>query len=159
MQSFPTTYILRHQRENLKKCSLKGLENREDCHFFIYPTSILPKTTDFILLAIDAPPLQLSDKNKGLFLLDATWRYAAKMLEFVEAKVTIERRSIPKGFRTAYPRRQNDCPDPEEGLASVEALYIAYLILGRDPRGLLDHYYWRNLFLEKNKDLLISYGI
>lgn len=154
MQYFPQTYILRHQRENLKKCSLRGLEKRKDCHFFVYPTSILPDLSSHILLAMDAPPLLPSDANKGLFLLDATWRYAAKMLHFVESNQTaVEKRSIPKGFRTAYPRRQDDCPDPEEGLASIEALYIAYAIMGRNLEGLLDGYYWKDLFLEKNKHL------
>jgi pre-rRNA-processing protein TSR3 len=156
MQSFPPTFILRHQRENLKKCSLRGLEKRADCRFFTYPTSVLPDTAGYLLLAVEAPPLLPSDSGQGLFLLDATWRYAAKMLQFVESKVAIERRSIPKGFRTAYPRCQNDCPNPDEGLASVEALYVAYLVLGRNPEGLLDGYYWKDQFLEKNKELLAS---
>jgi len=156
MQSFPKTYILRHQRENLKKCSLRGLECREDCLFFTYPSSDLPELSQHILLAIEAPPLSVADVDKGIFLLDATWRYAARMLHFVEAKTPIEKRSIPKGFRTAYPRRQEDCPNPEEGLASVEALYIAYKILGRDPTGLLDHYHWKDLFLEKNRHMLCT---
>lgn len=156
MQPFPQTYILRHQRENLKKCSLRGLENREDCHFFTYPTSSLPDVSHCLLLTIDAPPLKPVDAQKGLFLLDATWRYAAKMQQFVESKIELEKRSIPGGFRTAYPRRQNDCPNPEEGLASIEALYIAYLVTARDPKGLLDHYHWKDFFLEKNKALLAS---
>lgn len=156
MQSFPPTYILRHQRENLKKCSLRGLEKRGDCFFFTYPTSLLPTTSNYLLLTIEAPPLQSSDSCKGIFLIDATWRYAAKMLPFVEAKVDveIEKRSIPKGFRTAYPRRQLDCPNPEEGLASIEALYLTYLILGRDTTGLLDGYYWKETFLEINRERL-----
>lgn len=153
MQPFPPTYLLRHQRENLKKCSLRGLEHRDDCRFFTYPNSQLPDTTGYVLLAIDAPPLQASDNDKGIFLLDATWRYAAKMLAFVESKHMIKKRSIPRGFRTAYPRRQNDCPNPEEGLASIEALYITYILMGRDPTGLLDNYYWKDLFLEKNRKL------
>lgn len=157
MQSFPPTYILRHSRENLKKCSLRGLENREDCIFFTYPLSILPDISSYVLLAIDAPPLQPSERDKGLFLLDATWRYAARMLQFVETKGVVEKRSIPQGFRTAYPRRQHDCPNPEEGLASIEALYIAYIMMGRDPKGLLDLYHWRNIFLEKNQELLKSH--
>jgi pre-rRNA-processing protein TSR3 len=103
---------------------------------------------------MDAAPLQFSDKDKGIFLLDATWRYAGKMLKFVESKKVIEKRSIPSGFRTAYPRRQGDCPDPEAGLASIEALYIAYKILERDMDGLLDRYYWKDLFLELNSALL-----
>lgn len=157
MQSFPPTFILRHQRENLKKCSLRGLEKRADCRFFTYPTSILPDTGGYLLLAMDAPPLQPSDSDKGLFLLDATWRYAERMLKFVESKVVIEKRSIPQGFRTAYPRRQDDCPNPEEGLASIEALYVAYLVMGRNPEGLLDAYHWKEQFLEKNKDLLAPF--
>ena len=150
MQSFPPTYILRHQRENLKKCSLKGLEKRGDCQFFIYPKSILPNISNYILLAIDAPDLTSKDEDKGIFLLDSSWRYAEKMLKFVDSQTIIEKRSLPKYYRTAYPRRQNDCPDPEIGLASIEALYIAYVILGRNTNGLLDNYHWKNLFLEKN---------
>lgn len=157
MQSFPLTYVLRHQRENLKKCSLRGLEKRDDCKFFTYPTSILPDTSNHFLLAMDAPPLQSSDKDKGIFLLDATWRYAEKMLKFVESKKVIEKRSIPSGFRTAYPRRQDDCPDPEAGLASIEALYIANTILGRNVEGLLDGYHWKEQFLNKNAELFGFY--
>lgn len=133
---------------------MRGLEQREDCRFFTYPTSTLPDLSRHLLLAMDAPPLQAADSDKGIFLLDATWRYAAKMLHFVENQFPIDKRSIPKGFRTAYPRRQDDCPNPEEGLASIEALYIAYIILGRDPKGLLDNYYWKEEFLKKNQNLL-----
>jgi pre-rRNA-processing protein TSR3 len=38
-----------------------------------------------------------------------------------------------------------------KGLASIEALYIAYFILGYDTMGLLDQYHWAELFLEKNQ--------
>lgn len=150
MQPFPPTYILRHRRENLKKCSLRGLEGREDFRFGRYPQAILPDLSGYILLAMDGPPLQPSDGDRGLLLLDATWRYAGSMRKFVDSQIKLETRSIPKGFRTAYPRRQEDCPDPEEGLASIEALYIAYRILGRDVSGLLDNYFWREEFLAKN---------
>lgn len=155
MQSFPPTYILRHRRENLKKCSLRGLESREDCRFFSYPsTATLPDLTGYLLLAVGAPELTCADANRGIFLVDATWRYASKMLAYVDGRSTMERRSIPRGFRTAYPRRQDDCPNPEEGLASVEALYVAYVVLGRDPGNMLDGYHWKEQFLELNRELL-----
>jgi pre-rRNA-processing protein TSR3 len=35
-------------------------------------------------------------------------------------------------------------------LASVEALYAAYHILGRPTAGLLDHYRWAEAFLRLN---------
>lgn len=153
MNSDLPTYILRHRRENLKKCSLRGLEKRPGFHFLTYPTSPLPDISDFVLLSLDGEPLSIKDASYGLFLLDATWRYAATMQAFVERnyKKPLKKRSIPAGFKTAYPRCQPDCPDPEAGLASIEALYIAYWVTGRDTTNLLDHYYWKDEFLAKNK--------
>ena len=149
------TLILRHQRENLKKCSLRGLEKTPGFHFLTYPTSCLPDLSDYVLLALDGEPLTSEDAQSGLFLLDATWRYAAKMHAFVlkQHGKSMKTRSIPSGYKTAYPRCQPDCPDPEAGLASIEALYVAYKITGRDTTGLLDNYYWTEQFLSLNKDL------
>lgn len=150
MQSFLPTIILRHRRENLKKCSLRGLESRTDFTFFTYPKSSVPDLSGYIILAIDAPPLTRADAGYGLFILDGTWRYAEKMLRSVETSAKLEQRSIPKEVKTAYPRRQDDCPEPESGLASIEAIYVAYRILGRDTTGLLENYYWKKEFLDKN---------
>jgi len=152
MQLFPPTVILRHRRENLKKCSLRGLEKLPDIEFFSYPCSLisLEKCQGYILLHLDAPPLALEDTHRGLLLVDATWRYADKMLRFVEQIPGLVPRSLPGHFRTAYPRRQDDCQDPERGLASVEALFLANRILGRNTSQLLENYYWKNEFLEIN---------
>lgn len=147
MLHFPPTIILRHKRENLKKCSLKGLEQRKDMVFLTYPTSLIPDLTGYCVLTLDAPLLSLEDAHLGLFLIDGTWRYAEKMAKSVQGPYVC--RSLPSHFRTAYPRRQLDCPDPERGLASVEALYLAYSILGRNTEGLLDNYHWKEQFLMK----------
>lgn len=146
------TLILRHQRENLKKCSLRGLEGNPDFLFLTYPRAKLPDLSNYVLLALDGEPLSANDQDSGLFLLDATWRYALKMRAFVEktSGTKLRTRSIPSGFKTAYPRSQCDCPDPEAGLASIEALYIAFWITGRDPSALLNHYHWKESFLAKN---------
>jgi pre-rRNA-processing protein TSR3 len=141
-----TTVILRHRRENLKKCSLRGLETRPDLKFYTYPTDELPDYSHFLLLKVGAPPLTEADKDKGLFLIDGTWRLAQVMERQLPWK--LEARSLPAGYKTAYPRRQPDCPDPESGLASIEALYIAHQILGRSTEGLLDSYHWKELFLQ-----------
>ncbi|MEX0962142.1 MAG: hypothetical protein WDZ28_04725 [Simkaniaceae bacterium] len=141
------TLIQRHRRENLKKCSLRGLESREDMRFFTYPKDPLPDLNGYCQLAIDGEELSIDDRHLGLFLIDGTWKYAKKMEG--QAPSLIKRR-LPSFFKTAYPRKQPDCEEPESGLASVEALYIAYQILGYDTKGLLDQYYWARLFLEKN---------
>jgi pre-rRNA-processing protein TSR3 len=145
---FTPTLILRHRKENLKKCSLRGLESREDFKFFTYPTDPLPPLNNYILLTPDAPTLTKNDASYGVFLIDATWRYAAVMLNSLKAPHHFECRSIPSSITTAYPRAQNE----PHGLASIEALFIAYLMTGRDASFLLNHYYWKKPFLEKNRE-------
>lgn len=154
MQSFLPTIILRHKRENLKKCSLRGLETREDFQFFSYPNPDLPDLAGYFLLSMEGAPLSKEDYAQGLLVLDGTWRYAEKMYQNVPALKKIETRSLPSGFRTAYPRKQEDCAEPERGLASIEAIFLAYHLLGRNTDGLLDLYHWQQQFLDINHTLL-----
>ena len=144
---FSPTIILRHKRENLKKCSLRGLESRKDLCFLTYPLSKLPNLDNYCILTLDAPILSREDAERGLFLIDGTWRYAQTMSKIIPITGGHVYRSLPKDLRTAYPRRQPDCPDPSRGLASIEALYAAYSLLGRSTDGILDNYYWRDPFL------------
>lgn len=150
MHNYPPTIIWRHRRENLKKCSLRGLEKRSDMQFFKYPGS-LPDLSNYLVLALDAPILTQEDSYKGLFIVDATWRYAQTMLKMVQNDPQIEFRSLPTCYKTAYPRRQEDCPEPDRGLASIEAIYLSYLILGRNLNDLLNDYYWKDSFLDINR--------
>lgn len=161
MMSYPPTSIIRHQRENLKKCSLSGLEGKEDFRFYLYPDcaldkKILPDLSNSVMLDLGGEPLSREDSQYGLILIDATWRLAEKMVKQLTALHDLPKRSIPSGFQTAYPRRQLDCSDPSSGLASIEALFIAYTILGRATDHLLDHYYWKEAFLMKNKERMLD---
>lgn len=152
MLQFLPTIILRHRKENLKKCSLRGLESRPDFLFLTYPTASLPPMDNYVCLTLDdAPLLSPQDQDKGLYLIDATWNYAEKMSRLTPAHVMP--RTLPSHYKTAYPRRQLDCPDPDRGLSSIEALFIAYQILGRDTSGLLDTYHWKEQFLTQNSNL------
>lgn len=154
---FPPTIILRHKRENLKKCSLRGLESSPHFVFLTYPSQELPIIDHACILTLDGLPLSYEDRNRPLFLIDGTWRYAQLMARHIPLGKDVIYRSLPSHFTTAYPRRQLDCPDPARGLASIEALYIAYMILGRSTEGLLDHYYWKEKFLSQNEHLLASF--
>lgn len=146
----PQTYILRHRRENLKKCSLSGLESHPLLHFLTYPTSALPPLP-FLLLKVGAPPLTPEDSSFPLLFLDATWRLAAVMEKAIPS---FEARSLPPA-RTAYPRRQTECPDPETGLSTIEAIYLAHHTLGKPTEGLLENYRWRETFFNLNAHLLV----
>lgn len=142
------TIIVRHRRENLRKCSLKGLENHPDLRFFTYPLQQLPDLRSYVLLEIGAPVLSIEDQAYGLLLLDGTWELTKTMRKILPS--TILSRSLPARFKTAYPRKQTGCPDPNQGLASVEALYVAHTILKRSTEGILKHYYWEKEFLKNN---------
>ena len=156
MSPFLPTTILRHRKENLKKCSLRGLENQKDLLFYTYPLNELISLNGYVMLHLDqenTQELSIKDKDYGLFLLDSTWNYEIKMHESIKKNHTLIYRSLPTGFVTAYPRKQTSCLEPERGLSTVEALYIAYTILERDTQNLLNHYHWKEDFLKKNKTL------
>ncbi len=142
------TIILRHRKENLKKCSLKGLEKKEGINFYTYPKDLLPDLSNYILLKMNASELTEKDSDKGLFIIDSTWIYLNKILKTVPDN--IECRSIPQKYLTAYPRKQTMCPDPKYGLASIEALYIAYTIMQKNTSDLLSNYYFKGQFLKLN---------
>lgn len=148
------TIIFRHRKENLKKCSLQPLIERQDFKFFSYPLIEqieLPPHTYF--LSFDGPPLSEKDSQASLIVLDATWKLADQMEKGLAPLIShLPRRSLPLPVPTAYPRRQTACKDPARGLASIEAIYLAYLAMGKNTDGLLDHYHWKEPFLQSIKN-------
>jgi pre-rRNA-processing protein TSR3 len=156
---FPPTIVIRHKKENLKKCSLRGLENRADFLFYRYPLLEIPPYEQSILLTLDASvELTEADYSCSLLIVDATWRYAQEIIKRLPGVEKLKKRRLPAHFKTAYPRRQNDCSDPSCGLASLEAIFCAYTIMGRSCANLLDAYYWKDSFLEKNKTFLLKWN-
>ena len=146
MPDHPITIIVRHPRENPKKCSVLPLQGRADLLFLAYPTPHPPSFAGYIRLAADGPELSAADRDHGILLLDGSWRWAARMIASFQ---DVPPRSL-SGWKTAYPRVAKSGTDPDNGLASIEALYIAYHLLGRPTDGLLDHYHWVKEFLELN---------
>ena len=65
---------------------------------------------------------------------------------------------IPDGFVTAYPRRNKKDLDPDQGLATIEALFIAAALLGRWDQSLLAHYHFGADFLAKNRRAFERHG-
>src|SRR5438093_2981775 len=75
----PPTIIVRHPRENPRKCSVVPLKGRPDIVFLTYPLKQPPALAHYIRLAVDGPPLSKEDADKGILLLDGSWRWAAPM--------------------------------------------------------------------------------
>jgi predicted metal-dependent hydrolase/ribosome biogenesis protein Tsr3 len=142
----PPTIIVRHTHENPKKCSVVPLRGRPDVVFLTYPVKERPSLEDYVRLAAEGPPLSAEDADKGILLLDGSWRWAAAMTRDFQ---DVPARSL-SGWQTAYPRVSRLGTDPDNGLASIEAMYVAYHLLGRPTHGLLDHYHWAETFLHTN---------
>ena len=143
---YPPTVILRSPRENPRKCSVLPLKGRPDLIFLTYPARRLPALTGYVRLAAEGEDLTPRDSACGLFLLDASWRWADAMNRDFQ---DLPPRAL-RGYRTAYPRQSKRGTDPDNGLASVEALFLAHRILGRPTAGLLEYYRWAEEFLRLN---------
>lgn len=144
--TFPPTVIVVHNKEHRAKCSVEPLRGQPSFEFLTYPLKQAFHESNYVRLAMDGPLLSHADSQRGLLVLDATWRLAAKMeKQFCH----IEPRSLPH-WETAYPRVSKFNYDPNGGLATIEAIFIAYHLLGRGTDGLLDSYYWRDIFLQRN---------
>ena len=143
---FPPTVIVRHTHENPRKCSVLPLRGRSDMIFLNHPVKQRPALEGYVRLAAEGPELSLADAACGVLLLDGSWRWAKVMTrDFLD----VPPRSL-HGYQTAYPRVSKRGTDPGNGLASVEALFLAYHLLGRPTAGLLDHYRWAAEFLRAN---------
>ena len=143
----PPTIIVVHRRERRSKCSVEFLREWEEFQFLTYPQDEDPIPDNYVRLGLGGPMLSEADAGSGLLVLDATWRLVEKM-EKRYAEVPI--RSIPT-YHTAYPRVSKVYDDPSAGLATIEAVYAAYRHLGWETEGLLDHYQWKQEFLDRNE--------
>ena len=139
--------ILRDPRETLAKCSLTPLRGREGFRFVNYHPDHRLDATGHILLHPDGELLTSADAGPDLFLIDCSWRRVAKLLRTVDGSPTLRR--LPP-LHTAYPRHAKTFLDPSAGLASIEALFAAFAILGESRPELLDAYPWREDFLQRN---------
>lgn len=150
MNQHPPTIILVHPKERRSKCTVEPLRGRPGFVFWKFPRLGPQPLDNYVQLALDAPPLTRQDSQKGLLILDGTWRLVDKM---APSFAHVPCRSLPP-CQTAYPRRSKLFEDPDQGLATIEALYLAYVILGRNTQGLLDQYRWADEFLVRNRELL-----
>ena len=151
----PFILILRDPRESAKKCSLTPLRGLPGIEFVPYYKGHNVNAEGRILLDPDGAEFTPADRGKQLFLIDCSWRRLPQLNEVVEGQ--LERRRLP-AFVTAYPRVSRIFQDPDAGLASVEALFAATVMLGAPRLDLLDAYHWRDAFLQANAELLGEYG-
>lgn len=146
----PPTIIVVHPKERTSKCTVAPLRGREGFVFWKFPKRGPEPLEGYVRLGMGGPLLSEDDAERGLLVLDGTWRWAERMeRDFSEVPV----RSLPP-WKTAYPRTSKLYDDPDAGLATIEAIYAAYTHLGRSTEGLLDSYHWADEFLALNEELI-----
>jgi pre-rRNA-processing protein TSR3 len=139
----PPAILVIHPREKRRKCSVEPLRGRPGFVFWTFPVRGPEPLDGYVRLGLGGPMLSESDAGAGLLILDGTWHLAGRMEgDFAALPV----RSLPP-VKTAYPRASKLFDDPGEGLATIEALYVAHRLLGRETDGLLDGYRWKDEFL------------
>ena len=147
----PPTVIVVHPKERRSKCTVEPLRSLPGFAFWKWPQRGPEPLDDYVRLGMGGPELTQDDASFGLLVLDATWRYVEAMeRDFEDVPV----RSLPPNLRTAYPRTSKLFEDPHGGLATIEAIYAAYNVLGRQTGHLLSQYRWADRFVELNSDLL-----
>ena len=142
--------ILRDPRESTKKCSLTPLRRMPGVRFVSYDEDRRIDANGRILLHPDGEEIGPDDRGKGLLILDCAWRRVPGLLAAVDGDPP--RRRLPP-LATAYPRKSRVFEDPQQGLASIEALYAALALLGDSRRELLAGYRWAEEFLAANPGL------
>jgi len=142
--------IVHDPREPAKKCSLTPLRGMAGVRFVAVQGAERIDVGRRLWLHPDGDELSPADGGIGLLLIDCTWRRLPKLAKCIDGELL--RRRLPK-LVTAYPRRSKLAPDPEHGLASVEALYAALALLGAPRPELLAHYRWAADFLAANPGL------
>ena len=141
------TVVIRHPKENKKKCSLRHLCDNPNFVFFNATENFSFDATGYTLLEIDAPPISEEDADRPILLLDSTWFLLPKIRTKVYGKFVP--RSLPASIKTAYPRVSKMHNDPS-GLATVEALYAAMRFIGKVDPSVIRQYSFAKKFLEIN---------
>ena len=142
--------IVHDVREPAKKCSVTPLRGMKGLRFEPVHGGKRVDAGRRIWLHPDGEELGPADRGLGLLLIDCTWRRVATLAKHIDGELLPRR--LP-ALVTAYPRRSKLAPDPQGGLASVEALYAAIAILDRPRPELLVGYHWAAEFLAANPRL------
>jgi pre-rRNA-processing protein TSR3 len=156
--------VLVDRSERINKCTILPLAGHRDLDILRYNRGQpLAALTGQLLLHPDGQPLDLWRRTTvpattvpTLSAIDCTWKRLHTVLNCI-AKPLPTLVGIPAGFVTAYPRRNKQDKDPDAGLATIEAVFIAAALLGHWDTSLLGHYAFAEAFLRQNKKTFEHY--
>lgn len=159
--------VLIDKRENKKQCTIHPLKDRADfrLRYFDRGSAPLEPFSAEVLLHVDGisldewPERGARQNVRSLAVVDCTWKHVEPTLNRISGALpTLVK--IPPAFVTSYPRKsKQEGLDPDGGLATIEALFIAAAFLGTWDVTLLDKYHFRKEFLEWNEEAWKKFGL
>jgi ribosome biogenesis protein Tsr3 len=161
-------WVVQDHKENRRKCTAERLRGAPGVELVRLsacgwggPPVEVPAG---LVLEVGAPLLEREDRRflepQGcVVVLDATWARipALRRRLGVGGAPALVARSLPADFATAYPRASKVHEDPKSGLATVEAMFAASVVLGEARPDFLDGYRWREEFLRINAGALAQW--
>lgn len=148
--------------ETANKCTIAPLAYRSDFRLYrVKGEDTLGPLASEILLHPEGPCLTEIKKSvqvKGIATIDCVWRRVDPIIRRVAAPLPMLAR-IPDGFQTAYPRHSKHGFDPDCGLATIEAIFVARALLGVWDVTLLSHYHFGPEFVDLNAKRFLDLGV
>lgn len=139
--------------ESANRCTIAPLADRPDFHIIQVKRSEGQPLGPFqspILLHPDGECVtKFATPVSGIATIDCVWKRLPTLLNRLAAPLPQLAR-IPAGFVTAYPRHNKHGEDPDAGLATIEAIFVAAALLGNWDVTLLSRYYFGQRFVELN---------
>ncbi len=154
--------VLVDHAEAPNKCTILPLADRGDFEILRFkPNQRLKPLTGDLLLHPEGTPLNCLEAAfpvAKISAVDCTWKKLTRFVKRIDGPLpTLV--GIPDGFLTAYPRRNKKDLDPEAGLATIEALFIASAFVGCWDESLFARYHFGAAFLALNKTTFARYGV
>ncbi|MFY7928821.1 MAG: hypothetical protein ACOVS5_08105 [Oligoflexus sp.] len=152
--------IIVDHTETANKCTILPLSYRSDFRIARKPKAF--RWTADLLLHPEGQSLadfcRAPRPVRSLAAVDCVWRRLEPILRGIEGTPP-HFVKIPEEFVTAYPRVSRKDFDPEGGLATIEAIFIAAAFVGVWDPSLLREYFFAERFLTINIEAFRHFGI
>lgn len=151
--------------ETVNKCTIAPLASRPDFRLLHVkgPDPLGPLISPILLhhegeCITTLDPSLKGGRVQGIATIDCVWNRLDVLIRRIAGPLPKLVR-IPNGFETAYPRRSAQNTDPEGGLATIEAIFVASALLGNWDVSLFSEYHFGRKFVELNQKLFLECGV
>lgn len=151
--------------ETANKCTIAPLSSRSDFRITRVkgPNTFGPMASQILLhhegKCLTEIKAALAQPIQGIATIDCVWRRLDGLVARIKGDLPALAR-IPEGFVTAYPRKSTLIDnDPDCGLATIEAIFVASALLDNWDVTLLSEYHFGREFVLLNQRRFVELGV